>query len=282
MTSVAREGAVAVVTGAASGIGLGLTRAFLGRGMSVVLADVDEKAIADALRVLDAGARATGAVVDVRRREQVETLATKTLSAYGRVDVVCNNAGVESGGSYTAIPEAAWRWVMDVNFFGAVHGCQVFLPILEEQGHGHLVNTASVAAFASGTPTMTPYCASKFALLGMSESLAAELRDRHSPVRVSLLAPGLVKSRMTDAERNRPADVPPAREAVRLAVVESLAARTAEVGLEPEEVGRLVLEALDTDQFFILPHRESALAGVRARLQWMETGHEPLPRVAGD
>jgi NAD(P)-dependent dehydrogenase (short-subunit alcohol dehydrogenase family) len=275
------SGKTAVVTGGASGIGFALARRFLEEGMRVAIADVEQSALDAAVRELSAFGDVMGRRTDVRSVEDLEALAAAVLGTYGRIDVVCNNAGVETGGSFLSIPEEAWRWVMDVNFFGVLNGCRVFLPLLEAGGGGHIVNTASVAAFSSGTATMTPYCASKFAVLGMSESLEVELRTAGSSVGISLLAPGPVKTRMVDAERNRPADVPLATEPGRVAVMERLAATTAEVGLDPAEVAGQVLDAIRTNTFFVLTHPEMARAGVQRRLDWMATGTPPPARQAG-
>ena len=275
------SGKTAVVTGGASGIGFAMARRFLEEGMRVAIADVEQAALDTAVRELSAFGDVMGQRTDVRSVGDLEALAEAVLGTYGRIDVVCNNAGVETGGSFLSIPEEAWRWVMDVNFFGVLNGCRVFLPLLEAGGGGHIVNTASVAAFSSGTATMTPYCASKFAVLGMSESLEVELRTAGSPVGVSLLAPGPVKTRMVDAERNRPADVPLAAEPGRLAVMERLAATTAEVGMDPAEVAGQVLDAIRTNTFFVLTHPEMAQAGVQRRLDWMATGTPPPARQAG-
>ncbi|MFL4477981.1 SDR family NAD(P)-dependent oxidoreductase [Paeniglutamicibacter sp. ORCA_105] len=274
-------GKVAVVTGGASGIGYALAQRFLEEGMSVAIADVEQSALDSAVASLSAKGRVIGVPTDVRDIEAVENLARTTLEQLGRVDVVCNNAGVETGGSFLSISESAWRWVMDVNFFGVLNGCRVFLPLLEANGGGHIVNTASVAAFNSGTATMTPYCASKFAVLGMSECLEVELRTAGSNVGVSLLAPGPVKTRMVDAERNRPQDVAQANEEGRVKVMERLAAVTAQSGLEPAVVADQVLEAIRNNTFFVLPHPDMATAGIQRRMDWMATGTPPPVRQAG-
>ncbi len=275
------NGKTAVVTGGASGIGYAMAQRFLEEGMRVAIADVEQAALDTAVRELSTFGDVMGKRTDVRSVEDLGALAEAVLDTYGRIDVVCNNAGVETGGSFLSIPEEAWRWVMDVNFFGVLNGCRVFLPLLEAGGGGHIVNTASVAAFSSGTATMTPYCASKFAVLGMSESLEVELRTAGSTVGVSLLAPGPVKTRMVHAERNRPADVPLATEPGRVAVMERLAATTAEVGMDPAEVAGQVLDAIRTNTFFVLPHPDMAQAGVQRRLDWMATGTPPPARQAG-
>ncbi|GAB32864.1 SDR family NAD(P)-dependent oxidoreductase [Gordonia otitidis] len=275
-------GKTAVVTGGASGIGFAMVERFAAQGMRVVIADIEQDALDRATDVVAAGgATALGVRVDVSDADSIMALAETTIEHFGRVDILCNNAGVETGGTFLAIPESAWRWVMDVNFFGVLNGCRTFLPYLEQQEEAHIVNTASVAAFNSGTPTMTPYCASKFAVLGLTESLDIELRSRNSPVSVSLLAPGPVKTRMTDAERNRPRSVPKAVEPERIAVIDNLARLSDEVGLEPSAVAEQVLVAIRDNEFFILTHPDSAQAGVRRRLEWMTTGVAPTPRTAG-
>ncbi|MGP6173670.1 SDR family NAD(P)-dependent oxidoreductase [Corynebacterium sp. A21] len=275
----------AVVTGGASGIGFALIEAFLEAGGNAVIADIEDAALDRALAaLLEKGypaERVIGVRTDVRKVEDLEDLAKQTVETFGAVHVLCNNAGVETGGSFGQIPAAAWQWVMDVNFFGVLNGCRVFLPYLEQQDSAHIVNTASVAAFASGTATMIPYCASKMAILGMSESLEIELRARNSPVSLSVLAPGPVKTNMTNAERNRPSDVPAAEEEARKSEIARLAKVTEEKGMEPSEVARQVLESIEQKNFFILTHPEMALQGVRTRLNWMETGKAPEPRTAG-
>ncbi|MET4538634.1 NAD(P)-dependent dehydrogenase (short-subunit alcohol dehydrogenase family) [Arthrobacter bambusae] len=273
---------VAVVTGGASGIGFAMAERFSAEGMHVVVADIEEAALDAAVdRLHKVGSSILGVQTDVSDAGSVRKLADETMEAFGRVDVLCNNAGVETGGTFLGIPERAWEWVMDVNFFGVLNGCRTFLPLLAQRDEAHIVNTASVAAFASGTATMIPYCASKMAILGLSESLEVELRTAGSPVGVSVLAPGPVKTNMPQAERNRPADVPAASEPARLATLERLSQLTEEKGLEPSAVADMVMSAIRANDFFILPHPELALAGVRKRLQWMETGQPPAIRQAG-
>ncbi|WP_032388704.1 SDR family NAD(P)-dependent oxidoreductase [Rhodococcoides fascians] len=276
------EGRVAVVTGAASGIGFALAERFVADGMKVVLADVETAALDRSVAGLRAnGADVIGVRTDVRDLDAVTALAEETISAFGAVHLVCNNAGVETGGSFLEIPARAWEWVMDVNFYGVLNGCRVFLPLLEAQDEGHIVNTASVAAFATGTATMTPYCVSKSAILGLTECLAIELDSAGSHVGVSILAPGPVKTKMPESERNLPQGVTAALETHRVALMEQLKAKAAADGLEPAAVADMVVDAVRNRQFHILPHPDMALAGVRRRLQWMETGVLPAARRAG-
>lgn len=276
------SGKVAVVTGGASGMGLAMARRFLADGAKVVIADIEQSALDTAVRDLDpTGERVLGIRTDVSSSESLQQLADKTVDAFGGVDILCNNAGVETGGPIADVTEQAWRWVMDVNFFGVLNGCRIFLPLLEQRPEAHIVNTASVAAFATGTPTMAPYCASKFAVLGFSESLEIELRSHGSTVGVSVLAPGPVKTRMTEAERNKPDSVKVSTDPERQKVIENLARKTAEVGMEPADVADMVAESIRDNRFFILTHPEIAVQGVRTRLAWMETGTPPAPRTAG-
>jgi NAD(P)-dependent dehydrogenase (short-subunit alcohol dehydrogenase family) len=277
------NGRVAVVTGGASGIGLALSRRFAGEGMKVVIADVEAGPLAAVVSELAGrGADVIGVRTDVSDRAAVEALAAAALDSFGAVHLLCNNAGVETGGAFDQITPEAWRWVIDVNLFGVIHGCQVFLPLLRAQDEAYIVNTASLAAFATGTPTMTPYCVSKFGVLALSESLAIELRAAGDPIGVSVLAPGPVRTRMPDSERNRPAGVPStADDPGRQALMRTLAERTEAVGLEPAQVAGMVVDAVRERRFFILTHPEMAFAAIRRRLDWMESGSEPGVRTAG-
>jgi NAD(P)-dependent dehydrogenase (short-subunit alcohol dehydrogenase family) len=172
---------------------------------------------------------------------------------------------------------------MEVNVFGVIHGWQVFLPLLHRQEEGHIVNTASVAAFEVGVPTMAPYSASKCAVLGLSESLAVELRAAVARVGVSLLAPGVVRTRITDAERNRPADVPlSGPDPVRRAVLDGLGGLIRSQGIEPSEVADQVVQAIRENRFYVLTHPDVDLTGMRQRWDWMESGIVPEVPIIGN
>jgi len=274
-------GKVAVVTGGASGMGYAMAERFLTDGAKVVIADIEQSALDRAVEQLSTRGEVIGVRTDVSSEVSVQALADATIERFGAVHIVCNNAGVETGGTFGAIEARSWRWVMDVNFFGVLNGCRVFLPLLEQQPEAHIVNTASVAAFNTGTATMTPYATSKFAVLALSESLEIELSARNATVHVHLLAPGPVKTRMIEAERNKPQDVHVSAEPERVAQMETLAKITAESGMDPSDVASMVHDAIQNDDFFILTHPDHALQGIRKRLQWMETGEAPAPRVAG-
>ena len=270
---------VAVVTGGASGIGFALAQRFAAEGMKVVLADIEEAPLQQAVADLGAdGAQVHGVRTDVSRPEDVEALAQATLDRFGGVHLVCNNAGVESGAPFLEIPLATWEWVLRVNFWGVLHGCRTFLPLLREQGEGHIVNTASTAAFATGLPTFTPYSVSKFAILSLSENLAVELRTAGDPVGVSLLVPGMTRSRMADAERNRPEGVTLSESPERQAVVDMIRKAQNDNALDPAVTADQVVEAVRTDRFFVLTHPDEAIAAVEARLHAMRTGEPPAIR----
>lgn len=271
------RGQVAVVTGGASGIGRGLVDRFASEGMKVVIADIEKDVLDQAVaEVVATGGEAIGVVTDVSDRASVESLAAATMDAFGAVHLLCNNAGVETGGSFGTIPLSSWRWVFDVNVFGVINGCQVFLPLLSRQAEAHIVNTASVASFDTSVPTMAPYMASKHAVLGLTENLARELQAAGSPVQVSLLAPGFVRSRIADAERNRPAGVPAAgSDPVRRALIDQLSGLIQTQGMDPAQAAELVVQGIRENRFFIFTHPEVPIEGARNRLRWMESGTGP-------
>jgi NAD(P)-dependent dehydrogenase (short-subunit alcohol dehydrogenase family) len=180
------RGKVAVVTGGASGIGRPLAGAFCREGMHVVIGDVEEPALTRAVNSLSReGASVIGVRADVSRAADVEALRDQALSAFGAVHVVCSNAGTGTAGTVGGTPLERWRWTLDVNLWGVIHGCRAFLPLLRQQREGHIVNTASIAALA-GHPMLGAYTASKFAVAGLSESLHHELAAAGGPVRAPL------------------------------------------------------------------------------------------------
>ncbi|WP_063763731.1 SDR family NAD(P)-dependent oxidoreductase [Actinoplanes subtropicus] len=273
------EAKVAVVTGAAGGIGLGLVERFLAAGMHVMLSDIDSSALTrEVERLRRGGALVAGFVADVSDREQVVQLAAATVERFGAVHVVCNNAGVDAGAPFSEIPPSVWDWVMGVNFNGVLYGCQVFLPLIREAGGGHIVNTASYAALSGNTPTATPYIASKFAVLGLSENLQHELSQAGEDIAVSVMCPGFVRTRLPASERNRPPGVADlSMHPVRRLIVDDNA-RRAEQGLGVETVAEQTFEAIRERRFYVLPHRDEALAATEARLRWMRDNVQPVGR----
>ncbi len=200
------NGSVAVVTGAASGIGAALGRAFAAAGCSVVLADVDAVAL-DAVAATMEGEVLT-VVTDVSVAADLEHLAEAAFNRFGAVHVLCNNAGVSTFNPVAAQSLDDWRWVLGVNLWGVIHGVQAFLPRMTAQGQpAHIVNTSSLAGLASGLPSLGPYNVSKVGVVALSETLRMELAMAGSPVGVSVLCPGSTPTRILESERNRPAEL---------------------------------------------------------------------------
>jgi NAD(P)-dependent dehydrogenase (short-subunit alcohol dehydrogenase family) len=258
---------VAVVTGAASGIGLGMAERFAAEGMRVVLADVEEEALAAAERAIAArGAETLAVRTDVACAEDVQALARATVDRFGAVHVVCNNAGVGGEGLPTWEQSLqSWQWILGVNLWGVIHGIHAFLPIMQAQGEeGHIVNTASMAGHLP-MPFLTIYNASKFAVVTISECLHHELEMVGSPIKVSVLCPGFVRTKIMESERNRPAvlrddrPISEAMQAFRMAFRGMV-----ETGKPPEEIAARVVEAIQSERFWIFPHPDM-LEAIRQR-----------------
>ena len=244
------SGKVAFITGGASGIGLSMAQAFGAEGMSVMLADIEPEALERAVAGLrERQIRAEGVVADVASRASIQAAAEATIAAFGKVHVVCNNAGVGAGGMMDQVTPSDWDWVIDVNLKGVVYGVETFVPLIAAHGEGgHFVNTASLAGMVS-PPGMEPYCATKFAVVAMSEGWREQLAAKD--IGVSVLCPGFVKTRINESRRNRqasygpderappPADAPPSR-------VLS--------GIPVEPVGRRVVEAVKANELYVFTH----------------------------
>jgi NAD(P)-dependent dehydrogenase (short-subunit alcohol dehydrogenase family) len=251
-------GKTAFVTGGASGIGLALGRAFAEAGMNVMLADIETDALADAVKSLhNVGPDVRGVACDVTDPASVEHAAKVSYQAFGNVHVVCNNAGVAGSGGIDNISLESWRWVLDVNLMGVLHGIRTFLPHLRAHGEGgHFVNTASMAGMDSGLG-FSAYVASKFAVVGMSEGLATQLKPLG--IGVSVLCPGYVRTRIGQSGRNRPQRYGPALAPDPASPAAALVAQIAErlqAGLDPAQVAAGVLAAVRTDQLYVFTHPE--------------------------
>ena len=272
------QGKVAVVTGAASGIGRGMAETFAAAGMKVVLADVEDEALARAERVMtDAGADVVAVKADVRKADDVDALAERAYDEFGAVHVLCNNAGVGAGGLAWDQTVDDWTWVLGVNLWGVIHGIRAFVPRMIAGGdEGHVVNTASIAGLTAG-PFMASYNVSKFGVVALSETMQSELTMLQSKVKVSVLCPGFVNTNITDSRRNRPAELahtlpqlPEAPGGLRDILKER--------GLPPIEVGRMVLDAIREERFYVLTTHEFDDA-VRERMENVLERRNPAPRT---
>lgn len=262
---VISRGRVAVVTGAASGIGFGLSERFAAEGMRVVMADVEEPALRrSAAEIARKGGEVLPIVTDVSNREHVEALADQTIEAFGAVHLLCNNAGVGGGhGPIWTIPEGDWEWVLGVNLWGVIHGVRTFLPLLLEQDVAHVLNTSSIFGVFAGA--LGPYGISKHAVTALSETLYFNLQEVGAPVGVSVLCPGAVKTNFGSSDRNRPARLPPppdARAAELAAASKEQFDRLSALGLEPSQVADIVVEGIRSGRFYILTatNRNAAVA----------------------
>jgi NAD(P)-dependent dehydrogenase (short-subunit alcohol dehydrogenase family) len=243
-------GKVAVVTGGASGIGKGIAGAFRAEGMEVVLADVEEAALAAAAAELGA----VGVRTDVADATSVQALADATLERFGAVHVVVNNAGIGPFGRLADLTLADWRWIVDVNLWGVIHGVTIFLPLLERNADGgHVVNTASMAGL-SPVPRIGSYCVTKYGVVALTETLALELEHAGSKVGATVLCPGPVRTNIKHSSRNRPAGL--GRGALEDLDLEQLPGRRDDRFLEPEDVGPIVVDAIRRGELYAFTHPE--------------------------
>ena len=248
------RGKTAFITGGASGIGLAMARAFGRVGMNIALADIDRKAVSAAVEQLASEqVKAKPIECDVSDRGSVREAALETLAAFGKIHVVCNNAGVAVAGTLGTVRDSDWDWIIDVNLKGVVYGVETFYPLIRSHGEdGHIVNTASVAGMISG-PGMEPYSATKFAVVAMSEGWAQQLAPLN--IGVSILCPGFVRTRIHESARARPEKFGPTAEPD-----PALAERRAEMermvltGIDPDVIGARVVEGVKNGELYIFTH----------------------------
>lgn len=272
------EGKVAVVTGAASGIGLALARAFAAAGAKVSLADIEDEPLAKAAAGLEAdGADVLATVTDVRSPSSVADLAAATFDRFGTAHVVCNNAGVYVGAKAWEHGADRFRWVLEVNLLGVVHGIEAFVPRFIEQGEGHVVNTASAAGLITG-PGMAAYFASKHGVVALTEALANDLvMSGNGAVGVSVLCPEFVRTRIHEAERNLPStvEVAPTDGEPNALISQQLFGQMVEGGIDPADVAAEVLDAVRSNRFWILPH-DTTLPLAQQRWSKIAAGEPPF------
>jgi NAD(P)-dependent dehydrogenase (short-subunit alcohol dehydrogenase family) len=273
------QGKVAVITGGASGIGRAVAEAAASAGMKLVLADIEEGPLKETDAALGAaGAQVLSVVTDVSVGSSVENLRDKALERFGAVHLVHNNAGVAVGGPLWTVSEADWTWVLGVNLWGVIHGIRAFVPVLLDQGEGHVVNTASLAGLTS--PAMLgPYNVTKHSVVTLSETLYRDLELVGSSVGVSVLCPGFVRTGIAESERNRPDWAPPASAAPGpdlQGIVRGLVA----AGIDPADVAGKVLDAVRTNRFYIITHDDTP-AMVETRMRDILDGRSPSAAPIG-
>lgn len=274
---------VAVVTGAASGIGRAIADRCSQEGMKVVLADIEEPALAQTeAEMRAAGANVLAVLTDVSNAVDVETLAQKTLDVYGAVHLLCNNAGVGAGSTSWESTINDWKWVLRVNLWGVIHGLRTFVPImLEQDGEGHIVNTASIAGLVSFHGSAA-YHVTKHAVVALSEKLYYDMAMRGGKVKVSVLCPGWVRTRIMDAERNRPPEFQ--NDPSEIVVTPEMEAtyeeyrQACESGLPPHKVADCVFQAIKDEEFYILTHPEYT-PYVAGRMDAVVQGRNPAQMV---
>ena len=264
------RGRTAVVTGGASGIGRALIQRFAREGANVIVADLDDAGMAAAAGEAQAlGVKALAVRTDVADLAQVETLAARAFEAFGAVHVLCNNAGVAMWGGLESATHRDWQWVLGVNLWGVIHGIEAFVPRMIARGEpAHIVNTASMAGLIA-SKGLGVYNTSKYAVVGLSETLAKDLKPYR--IGVSVLCPLGVQTRIRESERNRPATLRNER-AERAAPVELIGR-----SLAPETVADMVLAAIHANELYVITHDES-LEPLRRRFERMERSILDRPR----
>lgn len=270
-------GKTAFITGGASGLGLAMAHAFGGAGMNVMLADIEEAPLAAARAEMeDRQIRTSSVVCDVGSRAAVVSAAEATIAAFGKVHVVCNNAGVGAGGPIDQVKPGDWDWILAVNLLGVVYGMEAFLPHVRAHGEGGcFVNTASMAGMIS-VPGMEPYTATKYAVVGMSEGWAGQLAPEN--INVAVLCPGFVKTKINQSGRTRQAQYggPVPNNPV-------VAQSNVDNGIDPKFVGARVLEAVQNDERYIFTHPDmrALVEGRYSRIMAAFDTADASPALAG-
>ena len=263
------SGKTAVITGAASGIGRGIAKACAQAGMNLVLADIDDdglQATVESFRA--AGANAIGRKTDVRHEAEIHALANAAIDEFGAAHLVCNNAGIGIGGAVDEMSLDDWTWTLEVDLWSVIHGVRVFLPLLKEQGEGHITATSSMAGLTCG-PQLGAYHVAKHGVVALMDTVRAELRAAGSDVRASVLCPGPIDTEIVRSSRRHHEGEQLESAGTFMDQLES----TLRAGMAPDEVGELVLDAVRNERFWILTH-PNYLALAQRRVDEIRADHE--------
>ena len=265
-------GRTAVITGGASGIGLGMARSFAGRGMKLVLADLNEELLKAAEEEFtEAGTSVVCQVCDVSKLEDVERLAEVTMDSFGAVHVVCSNAGVGIPTSARNVKLADWEWIINVDLWGPIYAVKTFLPLIEEQGIGHINATSSMAGLIS-SQMMGAYNVAKHGVVALMAAVERELRAKKSNVRASVLCPGPINTNISRHSVDlRPGRGKPKGDSEKAGKMAGNIQAALEQGMHPDEVGELVASAVEQEKFWILTHPH-----------WSKTVQEQLDAMVND
>ncbi len=271
-------GRTAVITGGASGIGLGMARAFAKRGMQLVLADLDEELLhAAANELSDAGVLVETQICDASKLDDVERLAETTIERFGAVHVVCSNAGVGIPTSARKMKLSDWEWIINVDLWGPIYAVKTFLPLIESQGEGHINATSSMAGLIS-SQMMGAYNVAKHGVVALMAATERELRAKKSNVRASVLCPGPINTNISRNSVNyRPGRDKPKSDGEKAGQLAGNIQSVLEQGMHPDEVGDLVASAIENEKFWILTHPRWA-KGVQKQLDAM-VNHQTLTRA---
>lgn len=267
------QGRVAFVTGGASGLGLSMARSLLQRGASVMLADLDAEGLERAVAELATDSNAVSSIVcDVADAGAIEEAAQKTVDHFGKVHIVANNAGVALGGDPGDIPLKDWRWIVDINLMGVVHGVEVFTPLIKSHGEGgHFINTASMAGHVS-PGGMGPYNATKYAVVGYSEGLKSELMPHK--IGVSVLCPGWVRTKIHTTGFDRPSNTISEEDARQDPQFQEMDA-VINGGLDPDQVADWTIECVESDRLYVFTH-ESMKIGIDMKYAQIQADYEAI------
>lgn len=274
---------VAVITGGANGIGYGLAERFLDEGMKVVIADIESAALDRAVLQLSKKGEVVGHRTDVSNCDSLVSLADATMARFGAVHLLCNNAGVGGFQHFSATTKETWEWTLGVNLWGVIHGCRVFMPILQQQDEAHIVNTASMSGFTYG-PYMHPYSVSKAGVVALTEGMYREFTRENINVGVSVLCPAFTATAINDDQRNAPNDVP-RRDDVdpSLAELRKIVAAMNNAGKTPAEIADYTVKGIRSKALHIFPHPgwlDAVDDRIKRILAGQPVGDEPAHVVA--